>query len=260
MNAPTIADRLRKLAGRSMFDRAPLNQAPTAPEPVAPEPAPDAVADARNTLQDFAARLREFSTARADMDAAAHAERNAGKLDFAGLVERGQPLPDLTELTSRRAAAEVRTRACKQLLDRLAGQAHDALHAIRRDALANVKAARESITAAVETALPPGMFSPDALPGIVSKAAPVREALRRLEAVEVHGWPSVAVPAELFGMRCRDTRTEPLPVKPGISQPDPLAPDSLAREIDASLAVHLKAVRFILAATADPLAVMAPQS
>lgn len=256
MSTATISDRLRKLAGRSMLQRAPMKQAATAEPAAKPErPEPDAVAEARTTLEGFAGRLREFSIARTDMDAAADAERNAGKLDFASLIERGEPMPDLTELTSRRASAEVRTRACKQLLDRMAEPAHNAMHTLRRDALANARAGLAKVRGAVLDALPAGLFSPESHEAITRQAEPVRFALRRLEAVECFTWPSVAVPAELFGMRVRYTRTEILPVNPESRPRDMLAPDKLAREIDKALAVHLETVRFILDATADPLAV-----
>ncbi len=251
MSAATIRDRMTKFAGLAVLGR-PVVQPTPEPTPEPEAPAPDAIWQCRATAEDYCAKLRELVAARDEMDKAVQFERSAGSMDFAGMVQRGEPLPDLTDITGNRASAELRTRALKSLVDRLAESANNAVHAVHCDALDKVRTARELALAFVREALP-AVYTPKASEMAAELSSPAKEALHALEAVRNHRKPSFLVTADLFGYKTGSFRTEPLPARPGIPVRDGLEAAAVACDIEDTLALHFQALRFVLAVQADPV-------
>lgn len=246
----TLKARITALAGSVlMTGRLPAQAPPPAPEPT-PEPPPDAIWKARETASGFSARLRELAEMRDEMDAAVLRERTATSADLPGMIEAGQPLPDLSAITGARAAAELRCRAMKKLVDREAESAQVALHAIHKDSLAKLETARAIAVDFVTAALPVGMFAAKEAAAAVELSAPVREAGKALESLQTRQRPAFLKADELFGFRVGDYRVDPLPVKHTVNPPE-IQPRAIAKQIDAELETHIAAVRLVLAMQTD---------
>lgn len=240
---------ISRLAARAVFGRPVRLQLPP-PLPAKEAPAPDIVGEARHTAARFSARLLELAAARAAFDAAIDTERATVNIDLAGLVMRGEPLPDFGDTAAARSRAETRLRALWQLANQEAPLAARACQTVKADAVTQATTARADALSWVVDQLPPGVFSD---PLEVARLAKLpRHAARALETVE--SAPSLrVVKAELFGVRLPGYRTAPTAATPrDWTQPDEFSPATASQGIDRLLALHAEAIRFRCLIATDP--------
>ena len=203
------------------------------------EATPESIGEARDTAGRFAARLRELAAARGAMDEAIQLDRQAAGSDLAGMVARGEELPDIDGIAAGRRKAALKVKALWQLASREAGGAARAVQLVRAAAASEAKAAEQEARAWVLDSLPKAFELPAS---VASAARPVLEAGALVHAAARA--PSLrTVKAELFGRALPQYRTEPLPERPAILPPDALDPEQAAREIEETLAVHADAIR-----------------
>ena len=179
MTQATLRQRIVALAGKAVLGAPPRQIERPKPEEN-PAPAVDAILDARQTAQDFAARLVEITQARDTFDAATARFRGSRHLDFASLVAAGQPLPAIEDFEIDARRSEARLTALRTLADREVERASTAIHTLRRAARSNVDAAEKVARAAVRDMLPAGMFADTDADAVIKRARPVKEVARAI--------------------------------------------------------------------------------
>lgn len=252
-----LAARIQRVAALALAGR-PAILPPPAPEPCRAACEPAAVAEARERLDGFAARLLELIEARDAFDAAVAAARESGFLDLAGLLAArpGEPLPDLGDLDRDVERCRTRLKALRTLADRELAVAANAVRVLRQASAANVKAARAIAEGAARDAITAcGLFEPAAAIEAAGGSRPVRECVNAARAVEASAaWRLPMRAAELFGYGLARFRVEELPTARSGAVPvaDAFDPRSAARDLRRLLTLHGRSCGFIVAMAADP--------
>lgn len=255
MTQATLKQRIVGLVGKAVLG-APPRQIDRLKSEASQPPAGDAILDARQTAQDFAARLVEIMHARDTFDQATARFRGSKHLDFASLVAAGQPLPEIEgfEIDARRA--EARLNALRTLADREAERANAAVLTLRRSARSNIDAAEKAARAAVRDMLP-GLFADADTDAVVERARPVKEVARAIE--ELDRLASAGIPirnAEMFGFTLPQFRTCALPERgmPGIEHHDRFNPATVIADIRRVLEIQIRTSGFNAAMNSEPIA------
>jgi hypothetical protein len=256
MNHPTIRQRLVSLAGKAVLGQIPRQI--QRPQPDAdPAPTVDAILSARQTVENFAARLAEITQARDTFDAATARFRASRHLDYASLVKAGEPLPAVEDFEVEARRAEARLNALATLANREVEQASTAIHTLRRAARHNVESAEKIARENVRHMLPAGMFDEGDADAVIERARPVKQAASAIE--ELDKLASAGIPirkAEMFGLSLPRFRTCALPTSgmPGIEHHDDFIPASVIADINRVLAIHLRTIGFFAGMNSEPLA------